>query len=38
LLLFFLTCSYDQNSIVIKARGTNCVVALAGKVLFPALI
>jgi hypothetical protein len=31
LLLFFLTCSCDQNSIVIKARGTNCVVALAGK-------
>jgi hypothetical protein len=31
LLLFFLTCSWDHNSIVIKARGTNCVVALAGK-------
>jgi hypothetical protein len=31
LLLFFLTCSCDQSSIVIKARGTNCVVALAGK-------
>ena len=31
MLLFFLTCSCDQNSIVIKARGTNCVVALAGK-------
>jgi hypothetical protein len=31
LLLFFLTCFCDQSSIVIKARGTNCVVALAGK-------
>jgi hypothetical protein len=31
LLLFFLTCSCDQNSFVIEARGTNCVVALAGK-------
>jgi hypothetical protein len=31
LLLFFLTRSCDQNSIVIKERGTNCVVALAGK-------
>jgi hypothetical protein len=30
-LSFFLTCSCDQNSIVTKARGTNCVVALAGK-------
>jgi hypothetical protein len=34
LLLFFLTCSCDQNSIVTKARGTNCVVALAGKLCF----
>jgi hypothetical protein len=38
LLLFFLTCSCDQNSIVTKARDTNCVVVLAGKVLFPVLI
>jgi hypothetical protein len=38
LLLFFLTCSCDQNSIVIKARDTICAVALAGKFLFPVLI
>jgi hypothetical protein len=31
LLLFFLICSCDQNSIVTKARDTNCVVVLAGK-------
>jgi hypothetical protein len=31
LLLFFLICSCDQNSIVTEARDTNCVVVLAGK-------
>jgi hypothetical protein len=35
LLLFFLTCSCDQNSIVTEARDTNCLVVLAGEVLFP---
>jgi hypothetical protein len=30
-LLSFSFFSYDQNSIVTKARDTNCVVVLAGK-------